>query len=728
MHGHAATPRRLRPGAVLSRAAPELLLVGVVACEAVFAASYALRATHWAVMTDELQNAKLATGVARTGSPLPVLHGQHYGAWSMLYPLLLAPFYAALPATTAVTAAHVLNVALMASTAWPVYLLARAVTGSRAGAWVAAALSALVPWIALTTALLVENAAYPAFVWAVFLIHRALAAPGDRRGVAALAGIALALLARTQFFVLCVVLPLALVAHEAGFAAAGRRGQGRAAPAGHDLRSALRRQRVLVVATLAGTAAAAALVAAGRLGTLLGNYASTLRGGLLPPGVGRAAANHLDRIVVGIGIVPFVLAVGWSFLMLARPRSRQAHAFAVLLLLVVPLLSLETASFDLRFTPGAFPQERYLFYLAPLLFVGMVACLLERGARVARAALVLAAGLLFVGLASLGSFRPTTAIFWASPASAFHHVLGTAAGRLGLSAGSLVVLATAAMTLALAAAIWRGNGRRVLAVTGVGVATFCFVETRHVLETNALPMVTRPSAVRGAPRNWIDTALPSSASVALVPQLYWGPDPWWDAEFWNETVDRALSVDGGWTYTPFPDDSVRTDFATGSLVGAVPTRLLVVAADDSRFHLAGATRIAAAPPLELVRTTKRVRADWLTRGLFADGWTQPGRTARLRFYARGRPRRFNVVIALTAARTAARRQRYRLVARGATHRGSVRRRRVARIAFDVAVPANSFAEARLVVRGGARLADGRTVGLHVDGIKLRRIRCAACNY
>ena len=39
----------------------------------------------------------------------------------------------------------------------------------------------------------------------------------------------------------------------------------------------------------------------------------------------------------------------------------------------MPLLSLQAASFDLRFTPGAFPQERYVFYVAPLLLVGMVA-------------------------------------------------------------------------------------------------------------------------------------------------------------------------------------------------------------------------------------------------------------------------------------------------------------------------------------------------------------------
>jgi Dolichyl-phosphate-mannose-protein mannosyltransferase len=706
----------------LARASPDiLLLLGVVAAEAAFAAVYALRATHWAVMTDELQNVKLATNVARTGSPLPVLHGRAYGAWSMLYPLALAPLYASLPATAAARGAHLLNAVAMVSTAVPVYLLTRSVTRSRAAAWAGAALTGLVPWVALSTAVLTENVAYPAFAWAVLLIHRALGFPGDRRAFAALAALALAVLARTQFLLLAVVLPVALIAHEAGFAAARARPGARSAAAARALREAARSQRVLVGASVLGAAAAVALAATGRLAGVLGSYASTLSGGLLPPGVWRASADHLDRVVVGIGIVPFVLAVAWSFLTIASPARKEAHAFCVLLLLVVPLLSLQAASFDLRFTPGAFPQERYVFYIAPLLFVGMVACLVDRGRRGVRAALVLAAGILFVALALLGSFEPTTAIFWASPASAFHSVIGTAAGSLGLSADSLVVLAAAAIVLAAAGAVLRVEPLRTLAVVTVAVAVFCVFETRHVLEADALPAVTRPSMPSGAPRDWIDSALPGAASVALVPQPYWGPEPWWDAEFWNKTVDRAVSVDRGPTYTPFPADALHSDFARGSLSGSSPTRLLVLAIDDPRFQLAQARVIAAAPPLELVRTTKRLRADWLTRGLYADGWTHPGQTARFRFYAPQRARRWNVVIALSAAPNAVRPQRYRLVpgaAAATTYVGSLAPGAHTRVAFDVAVPANGFRELRLAVRGRARLADGRVVGLHVDRVQV----------
>ena len=58
-------------------------------------------------MTDELLYAKLARHIADTGSPLPVLHGEHVGFLGVVYPMLLAPLYAALDPVAAFDAAHV---------------------------------------------------------------------------------------------------------------------------------------------------------------------------------------------------------------------------------------------------------------------------------------------------------------------------------------------------------------------------------------------------------------------------------------------------------------------------------------------------------------------------------------------------------------------------------------------------------------------------------------------
>jgi len=76
-------------------------------------------------MTDELLYTKLAQHFADTGSPLPVLHGEHVGFLGVVYSILLAPLYAAFDPVTAFDATHVLNAVLFASAAIPVYLLAR---------------------------------------------------------------------------------------------------------------------------------------------------------------------------------------------------------------------------------------------------------------------------------------------------------------------------------------------------------------------------------------------------------------------------------------------------------------------------------------------------------------------------------------------------------------------------------------------------------------------------
>jgi hypothetical protein len=61
-----------------------------------------------------------------------------------------------------------------------------------------------------------EVAGYPTYVWAVYAMTRAIAAPSMCRDVVALAAIAVACLARTQFVVLLLAFALAAVVHEIG--------------------------------------------------------------------------------------------------------------------------------------------------------------------------------------------------------------------------------------------------------------------------------------------------------------------------------------------------------------------------------------------------------------------------------------------------------------------------------------------------------------------------------
>src|SRR5947207_14522887 len=167
----------------------------------------------------------------------------------------------------------------------------------------------------------------------------------------ALLGIALAVLARTQFVVLLVVLPVVLLALE-----------GRAAPTRH--RTLAWAYGLLAVGTVV-------LLATGHTASALGTYGSTLRGNLLPTDSGRSFAEHAAVVALGLGVLPFVVGVGW---LLANAIRR--NTFAVLASVTLLALIAEVTVFDLRFGVGGV-RDRYLFYAAPLVLAAF-ACALVR--------------------------------------------------------------------------------------------------------------------------------------------------------------------------------------------------------------------------------------------------------------------------------------------------------------------------------------------------------------
>src|SRR5215211_7741200 len=170
------------------------------------------RVANWFVMTDELYYERLAISVAQTGSLLPRLHGSVFANVNQLYPVVLSTVFGDGNVPASLENAHRLNAFVMASAAIPVYLLARRVgVGWIAGLWVGA-LSAAVPWLVLSSFLLTEVVAYPAFCWALLALTHATAEKTAVADALALAAIALAVLARVQFAVLLAVLAVAVVA------------------------------------------------------------------------------------------------------------------------------------------------------------------------------------------------------------------------------------------------------------------------------------------------------------------------------------------------------------------------------------------------------------------------------------------------------------------------------------------------------------------------------------
>ena len=262
----------------------------------------ATRVVDWFVMTDELLYERLGISVDRLHSPLPKVHGVLIPSVNQLYPLLLATVYRHGYVPSSLHDAHLLNAFVMSSASLPAFLLTRRVTGRRLLAYLAAFLTVCVPWIVYSSFLLTEVAGYPAFLWAVLAIQATLVAPSRRKDTVAIAGLALAILARMQFIVLVLVLPLVLLAFELGQPQAGGPRRLRRAALG-----SARKHRLLAWLYAFLALGAVALLAAGHLSSVLGTYAVVSKVELLPNGLGRSLLEHFAVLALSIGILPFVI-------------------------------------------------------------------------------------------------------------------------------------------------------------------------------------------------------------------------------------------------------------------------------------------------------------------------------------------------------------------------------------------------------------------------------------
>jgi len=690
---------------VQSLARPWLGLTAIVVGASALLAVGTLQVREWVVQTDEMLYVKLARHMGTTGSPLPTLHGEHVGFLGVVYPIVLAPFYGGLDNVSAFTAAHAVNAVLFASAAIPAFLLARRLVAP-GWALLVALLAISMPWAVNAAFVMSEAAAYPVFLWAVLACHVCIAEPSDRADVVAAVALALAFFTRPQFLFLAAVLP------PAAMIAVGPR-------------ATLRQHRLLAIAYAVGALLVVVLAALGQAHRLLGDYGVTAtQGSLLPAIAWKSAAIHVDVLAVGLGIVPLLLGGGWAYSAL-RGGSIRLRAFAAITALAVPLLALETGSYDVRFGGPDVIRDRYLFYLAPLLLLATVVCLLqERLPLVGIAAVTV----VFAATAVFADFAPVAGLWVDSPQSVLNDLIHDQSG--GLPAGVFValcgvVLGLICLSLALVP--------RRAALLGVAVVVLCFggavagYAFDRLLTTNT-PLGV-PSTGKSRVRDWIDHVVPSGNAVALLAYPVsrdWGQSAiqWWDVEFWNNRARRAFVVpDGTYTYTPFPSSVLRLDFASGRFGGTDDAPPYVLTApNDSRFGLAG-RQTAANVGLLLRDVDRPYRAQWATRGLDSDGWTRPGRAAGIRLYADpGHPTEAATVTALLDAPSEAGAPvHYRLGTKSGTIAPGTR----AQPAQAVCIPAGGHADLRLsadrsaTIEGpplGPDLGPVRTVGVVVSGV------------
>jgi len=581
----------------VNRAAPVVLWLALGAGLATLTS----RVGDWFVMTDELLYERLALSVVRLHSPLPDIHGEVIANLNQLYPLVLAPVFA----VTGVDlhAAHVLNAVVMSSAAVPAALLARRVTGSSAWACLAGFMTVVVPWITLSSFLLTEVVAYPAFLWAVLAFHSTVVRPTVRNDVLSVLAIVVAVSARTQLAVLALALPVALVVHRQ-----------------------TRRHRVLVVAYAVGLVAALGLVATGH--SPLGTYGTTAHGNPVPPAFFPALLTHLASVGLGLGLVPFILGGAW---LVANARR---DVFATLACAAIVLVTFEVASYDVRFG-GGLVRDRYLFYLAPLVAIAFGAALQARPrpSWLTVPVVLLAAGCALQPLPVFSKLNVDT------PASILDNYLrnqigGLTGARIFLVCAVLVAGSLLAEGQLLLRRQWFVAAAIVVALFSTTASTaYAFDRLFRVDGTAGRPVTSDP----GPDQSWVDHAVGTGARVTALPFPtisgdYWSSAAyWWDLEFWNESVDRVAGLPGQFEWTPSTFPKLALRFDRRGLANISPAGYVVQAVGDTRFHLAG-TVVLNNRNAFLVQPERPWREDWSTSGLYDDGWTRPGAVARIYVY------------------------------------------------------------------------------------------------
>lgn len=675
---------------------PALWLGLIVLVAFAVAVRYVLGFSNYVIMSDELGYMKQAVHLAETLTPST--NGEMwFNSSAQLGPLLFAPAYGLLDTPAAFDVSHVLAAAAFVSTAVPVYLLARDVVEERVAALLAAALSIAVPWLGMSASLMSETVAYPASAWALLAMTRAVAAPSPRRDLVALAAILLATLGRTQLIVLAGALAAAVVLHTVLYGR-GLPGARRPRNVGRALLDAGRGHVVLVATgVLAGVLALSGVSGL----SVLGSYAGPAGGDILPAGALAAGREMLAYVAIGAGALPLALAIAWGTLTLLAPRTRVAHAFAAVGLCVSLVLIVVAGSFTVRYAPAI--NDRYLFFLVPVLMVGTMGLLFER--RPATIALVVAA--VIAGAVIAASDLAQSGPSLVSPSQIFHTVLDgrtsqvrAALGLGSLTAATLVAVLVVVATLALAIMRRRLPAPRLGLVCAVGVLAVGVAQTGYALDRLGATQAGVSQAFLDG-RDWLDREAPGNAPIGLVLGTVFepavSPAVWWDVSFWSKRADRVWVLPRGDHHGQNFKREAAIDPMTGTIPALDERELLVLSVEERRFELRGQKAVAGRNGVMVVRATRPYRAAWTLQATTEESVIAVDRAGRLRIYADGRggPRRMTVTV--TSSPGAPRGYYGRLVVDGRGERVPVNIGTTERLSTPITLPPTGFTDVRLEV-------------------------------
>jgi hypothetical protein len=526
------------------------------------------------------------------GRSIAAGHGMTVRGGAARFPGLLEPIVTApawlLPGVEApYRAIQALNATAMSLAAIPAYLIARRLRLGQGASLAIAALTVAAPQLALASQILSEPLAYP-LVLASIAAGMALVEHPTRRAAVLFLGLAaLATLDRLQF----AILPLCVLAAAVVDSVRGR-----------DLGRTMRRHAPLGSVVVLGVAAAAALALSGRLGY----YQTAAPSAHHLGGALKMVPVDLYTVLLSAGAVIAPSALVGGGLALVRPRSRAEGSFGVIATtLCAGLLAQSTLYGDTGLI-----QERYLFYLVPLLAICFALRVSRRKRRWLGEAWVAA------GLAAFAAAVPLAGYVAAQSSPA---PFEGAVRRLQISVGeagqaSLLVAAAATLLVAagaLAAVRSRGSGAGLLALSALASLGVFAGAVSYERMTN----VEVRAAFLPPDSSWVDHAGVGRVSYLATPGTQRAP--LLETLFWNPSIEHVLLLPGSAPPDKFAVTRLKID--PGGALAPAPFGPLLLDESMTTVDLRGVQALRSWGSQTLAQRTGRVRVAALMTGRLRDG-------------------------------------------------------------------------------------------------------------
>jgi Dolichyl-phosphate-mannose-protein mannosyltransferase len=567
------------------------------------------------IFHDEVAYSDLGRSLGRTGS-LAIRDVPGANGFGVVYPVLIAPAYALFGhVPRAYEAARAINALVMSLAAVPVYLLARRLVRPPL-ALLAAVLALALPAMAYTTAMMTENAFYPAFTLVVLAMYLALERPTILRQLLVFPAILIAFYTRTQGIVFLPALVTGVVilcVLDAWLE-----------PGGRFSRRLLRGLAAYWVTWAVALGGAVLVVlyehARGRpLSTLLGAYGGVTLFQYHVVPIARWFVYHLGELDFAVGVLPFAAFLYVVTGLLRAERSRPLRVFAAVSVPVVLWFTLAVAAYASN-PVGDRIEERNLFFVATLFFVALVVWVdrgLPRRSLAAGAAILAAVALAgAVPYGSLINDNSVSGAFGLLPLEHLEH------WRVSVAAHDLrwVVIAGAV----LAGLFLLVLPRRYAPAAPLAVLAYLALASHPVYMITEQASVDSAHAGISVKKNWVDRAAGADANVAI---LFFAIDavPFWQNEFFNASVRTVYNING--RYDGLPQTQVGVDSKTAFLVDPTHNRLV-----HSDYLLVNQSilprgRLVAEDPgtgMRLFRTPGRyVHIDQIVSGVYPDTWSGP---------------------------------------------------------------------------------------------------------